>query len=222
MSAPNPPRSAPAQPPPLPLAYQTPGTPAERFTHVQYLIRRKVFKIFGAAFHVYDTAGNVVLYSKQKAWKFKEDIRLYSSDDMTVELLTIQARQIIDFGASYDVVDTPSGQKIGTFRRKGLKSLIRDEWIVMDAHDRPFGRIMEDSTALAVVRRIIEAASIFFPQKFHADLDGVGMVARFQQNFNPFVKKLTVDFSPDHTGRFDRRLGLAAGILLAAIEGRQS
>src|SRR5688572_11238636 len=134
MAPPNPPRSA---PPAVPLAYQTPGTPAERFTHVQYLIRRKVFKILGAAFHVYDTAGNVVLYSKQKAWKFKEDIRLYSSDDMTVELLTIQARQIIDFGASYDVVDTPSGQKVGTFRRKGLKSLIRDEWIIMDGHDRP-------------------------------------------------------------------------------------
>src|SRR5687768_302768 len=97
-------------PPPPPLSYQTPGTPAERFTHVQYLVRKKVLKIFGAAFHVYDTAGNVVLYSKQKAFKFKEDIRLYTGEDMTVELLTIQARQVIDFGASYDVVDTPSGR----------------------------------------------------------------------------------------------------------------
>ena len=184
------------------------------------MVRRKVLKIFGAAFHVYDTAGNVVLYSNQK-FKLKEDIRLYTGEDMTVELLTIQARSIIDFGASYDVVDTPTGRRIGTFRRKGLKSLIRDEWVILDGNEREIGRMLEDSTVLAVIRRFIEAASMFMPQKFHAELAGVGLVARFQQNFNPFVRKLTVDFSPDTTGRFDRRLGLAAGILLSAIEGRQ-
>jgi uncharacterized protein YxjI len=207
--------------PPPPLSYQTPGTPAERFTHAQYMVRRKVLKIFGAAFHVYDTAGNVVLYSKQKAFKLKEDIRLYTGEDCSIELLTIQARQIIDFGASYDVVDTPTGKKIGAFRRKGLKSLIRDEWVIMDAYDREVGRILEDSTTLAVIRRFVEAAAMFLPQKFHAELAGAGLVARFQQNYNPFVRKLTVDFSPDAGGRFDRRLGLAAGILLSAIEGRQ-
>jgi hypothetical protein len=46
-------------------------------------------------------------------------------------------------------------------------------------------------------------------------------VCTFQQNFNPFVRKLTVDFTGDTQGRLDKRLGLAAGILLAAIEGRQ-
>jgi len=208
-------------PRPPPLSYQTPGTPAERFTHAQYLVRKKVLKIFGAAFHVYDTAGNVVLYSKQKAFKLKEDIRLYTSEDMTVELLTIQARQVIDFGASYDVYDTPAQKKIGAFRRMGLKSLIRDEWVIMDAYDREVGRILEDSTTLAVIRRFIEAAAMFLPQKFHAELAAGGVVANFQQNYNPFVRKLTVDFSADTAGRFDRRMGLAAGILLAAIEGRQ-
>src|SRR6478672_854048 len=98
-------------PPPIP--YQSIGTPAERFTHAQYLLRKKVFKIFGAAFHIYDTAGNVVLYSKQKVLKLKEDIRVYTGPDMTAELLTIKARQVIDFGASYDVFDTPSQKKIG-------------------------------------------------------------------------------------------------------------
>jgi uncharacterized protein YxjI len=211
----------PPPPPPRPLSYQTPGTAAERFTQAQYVVRRQVFKLFGAAFHVYDTAGNVVLYSKQKAFKFKEDIRLYTDESMSTELLTIQARQVIDFGATYDVVDAPTRQKVGAFRRKGLKSMIRDEWAVLDPHDREVGTLMEDSTMLALVRRFVEAAAMFMPQKFHADLAGVGTVARFQQNFNPFVRKLTVDFSPDAGGRFDRRMGLAAGILLSAIEGRQ-
>ena len=46
-------------------------------------------------------------------------------------------------------------------------------------------------------------------------------VATVRQNFNPFVLKLTVDFSLDRNGLLDRRLGLAAVILLCAVEGRQ-
>jgi hypothetical protein len=206
---------------PLPLAYHSPGTALERFSQAQYVVRKKVFKIFGKAFHVYDTSGNLVLYSRQKAFKLKEDIRLYTDEDMSIELLTIRARQIIDFGAAYDVVDTPTRQKLGALKRRGWKSLVRDEWVIMDAGDREIGSVTEDSAALALVRRTIDAAGTLLPQKFHAELEGAGLVARFKQNFNPFVRKLAVDFSPDTEGRFDRRMGLAAAILLAAIEGRQ-
>ena len=204
-----------------PLAYQSPGTVAERFSHAQYVVRKKVFKLFGAAFHVYDTAGSLVLYSKQKAFKLKEDIRLYTGEDMQTELLRIGARQIIDFSAAYDVWDVQANQKVGAFKRKGWKSMLRDEWVVMDPYDREVGILIEDSTALALVRRFVDAASLILPQKFHCEMGGA-TVATFQQNYNPIIRKLTVDFSMDPAGRLDRRLGLAAATLLSAIEGRQS
>jgi uncharacterized protein YxjI len=191
-----------------------------RFGHPQYVIRKKIFKLLGAAFHVYDMAGNVLMYSKQKAFKLKEDIRLYTGEDMQTELLTIQARQIIDFSAAYDVVDSRSGQKVGSLKRKGWKSMLRDEWVLMDAFDHEIGTIIEDSTALALIRRFIDAAAMFLPQKYQVQMGGA-TVATYQQNFNPFVKKLTVDFTMDPQGRLDRRLGLAAAALLSAIEGRQ-
>ena len=214
-----------ANPPPVPTmnysgASGVSSTADQRFGHTQYIIRKKVFKLLGAAFHVYDTAGNVVMYSKQKAFKLREDIRLYTGEDMQTELLTIQARQIMDFGAAYDVVESRSRAKVGALKRKGLKSMLRDEWVVMDAFDREIGLIQEDSTALALVRRFIDAAAMFLPQKFHVEIGGQP-VATFQQNMNPFVRKLTVDFSLDPQGRLDRRLGLAAACLLSAIEGRQ-
>ena len=197
-----------------------PPTNDPRFGHAQYIIRKKVFKLLGAAFHVYDLNGNVVMYSKQKAFKLKEDIRLYTGEDMQTELLTIQARRAIDFSAAYDVVDTRAGGKVGALKRKGLKSMLRDEWVVLDTMDREIGLIQEDSTALALVRRFVEAAAMFLPQKYHAEIGGQP-AATFQQNMNPFVKKLTIDFSMDTQGRLDRRLGLAAAALLSAIEGRQ-
>jgi uncharacterized protein YxjI len=198
------------------------GAPSDaRFHHPQYVVRKKVFKLLGAAFHVYDQAGNLVMYSKQKAFKLREDIRLYTGEDMQTELLTIQARQIIDFSAAYDVIDPRTGGKVGALRRKGLKSMLRDEWVLMDARDQEIGLVQEDSTVLALLRRFVDAVSMFLPQKYHAQVGGAE-VATFQQNMNPFVKKLTLDFSMDPQARLDRRLGLAAGILLSAIEGRQS
>ncbi|MEA2709522.1 MAG: hypothetical protein QOF78_2123 [Phycisphaerales bacterium] len=206
--------------PPPPVQSAVPA--AQVFTQQRYMVRRKMIKFLGGAFHVYDLAQQqVYAYSKMKAFKLKEDIRLYTGEDMTTELLTIKARQIIDFGATYDVVDPRQGRKIGALRRKGLKSMLRDEWLILDPNDRELGLIQEDSTGLAIIRRLVDFASMFLPQKYIVTIQGV-QVAEFKQNFNPFVYKLNVDLTGDRGQLFDRRLALAAAILMAAIEGKQS
>ena len=130
----------------------------------------------------------------------------------------IKARQIVDFSAAYDVVDTALGQKVGALRRKGWASMLRDEWEVLDAGDNVIGKMVEDSMGLALLRRFL---SNLIPQNYDI-LFGADRVADLKQNFNPFTYELNIDFSMDTTQRLDRRLGLAAGILLAAVEGRQS
>ncbi|HLF84370.1 MAG TPA: hypothetical protein VI837_09370 [Blastocatellia bacterium] len=190
-----------------------------RFQHNHYLIRRKVFKLFGGAFHVYDPAGQVVLFASMKAFKLKEDIRLYANEDMRAELLLIQARRVLDISAEYDVTDSQTGAKVGVLKRKGLKSMVRDEWIVMDPMDQQIGAIREDSTAMALIRRFIPFANLI-PQQYDGEIRGTP-VCTFKQNFNPFVMKISLDFSADVNRLLDRRLGLAAAVLLCAIEGKQ-
>ena len=172
--------------------------------------------MFGKVFHIFDPSDNVVFFCEMKAFKLKEDIRLYTNEDMQTELLTIKARQIMDFSASYDIVDSQTREPIGVLKRKGFHSILKDEWIIMTPGDRDVGYIKEDSMLLAIARRTIGIV----PQRYTAELDG-RTVCTYKQNFNPFVFKVTVDFSQDQGRVFDRRLGLAAGILLAAIEGRQ-
>ncbi|MFH5806036.1 hypothetical protein [Alienimonas sp. DA493] len=186
---------------------------------VEYTIRRKVFKLFGAAFHIYDRDGNVVGYSKQKAFKLKEDIRIYRDESMDEEWLKIAARSVIDFSAAYDVTDSRTGELIGTLRRKGLKSMFRDAWEVLDGNERPVGHIQEDSALMATIRRLTDYGWIF-PQKFTLTPDGGGpAIAHYSTNFNPFVHKLKVDV---HGGNaLHPFVPLAAGILLVAIEGKQ-
>jgi len=189
----------------------------DRFQYQTYVIRRKVLKLVGGAFHVYDPQGQVIFFSELKAFKLKEDIRLYSGEDKREELLTIKARKIIDIASTYDVVDATNGQKVGALKRRGLKSVLRDEWAILDATDREIGKIQEESMFVALLRRFL---SNLIPQHFKAEMNGT-QVASYDQNFNPFVLKLTVDLSRDKAKKFDRRLALAAGILLCAIEGRQ-
>jgi len=190
---------------------------ADRFEHQTYLIRRKVFKIFGGAFHIYDPTGQVAFYSKLKAFKLKEDIRLYTGEDMQTEVLVIQARKVLDIAATYDVVDSATNEKVGALRRKALKSILKDEWVLLDPNDREIGFIKEDSMALALVRRLL---SNLIPQKFHGEINGMPVCA-MSQRFNPFVLKIDVDFSLDAGRLLDKRLGIAAAVLLCSIEGRQ-
>lgn len=188
------------------------------FLHNNYLVRRKVFKIFGAAFHIYDPNGKLAFYSKQKAFKLKEDIRIYESEDMKTEVLSIQARSIIDFSAAYDVIDPLTNKKVGALKRKGVKSIIIDEWIFLDEKDQEIGFIKEDSLFMALVRRFL---TNLIPQSYFGEIYGE-KVCVFKQNFNPFVMKINLDYSFDKNNLLDRRLGIAAAVLLCAIEGRQN
>jgi uncharacterized protein YxjI len=193
----------------------------ERFTHDTYVIRKKFFKIFGEDFQLFDPRGDLVLFSKLKAFRLKEDIRLYEDESMGKELLAIKARGVIDFSMGYDVIDSETGGHVGVLKRKGFKSMLRDEWIVCDPEENEIGSLREDSQVKALVRRFVEVAAFFMPQKYHLEIDGQ-RVAEFTQGMNPIIQRLTLDFTPDTDNRLDPRLGIAAGVLIAAIEGRQS
>jgi len=182
----------------------------------EYTIRRKVFTFLGAAFHIYNAEGGLIGYCKQKAFKLKEDIRIFSDETATNERLAIKARAIIDFGAGYDVIDSKTQQKLGALKRKGWSSILRDSWIMMDENDQEIGKIQEDSMLMAMIRRFLFK---FLPQKFHLK-NGTGTdLAAFRTHFNPFVHRMTVTVSPDCD--LNPLLVLAAGILLVAVEGRQ-
>lgn len=187
------------------------------FANQEYLLRRQVLTLIGAKFQVFDPQGQLILFSQQKGWKLKEDIRVYADESMKTERLLIQARKIIDFSSAYDVVDSASGQKVGALRRKGLKSVLRDSWEFLDASDRVFAVIEEDSLFKALVRRFLLN---FIPQSFHAKT-GDQLLVSYKQNFNPFVFKLMVKLEPGAHQTLDPRLALAGAILLAAVEGRQ-
>lgn len=187
----------------------------------KYTIRRKVFKIFGAAFHVYDEQGSVIGYCKQKAFKLKEELKLYTGEDMSDMLLSIQAQSIIDLGATYKI-KLPDGTSLGSLRRKGLKSsFIRDEWIMLNATDNEVALIRETGSIAPLIRRYVDIASFLFPQRYEIlRSSDSATLGEFRQHFNPFIFRMGIAINePDE--EIDELFILGASCLIATIEGRQ-
>lgn len=181
-----------------------------------YLIRRKVLCFFGAQFHIYDANQNLIGFCKQKAFKLKEDIRIYTDESCARELVVILARNVIDFSACYDVIDPVNGTLLGSWKRQGWNSLVRDSWEVYDPYGVKIAELSEDSMGLALVRRLL---TNLVPQDFELR-NANGLQTVYKQCFNPFIYKLQVALQPNCN--MHPYMILAGGVLLAAIEGRQN
>jgi len=188
------------------------------FQFNKYFLKRKVFALTGK-FHFYDPSGQVVLYSEQRMFKLKEDVRVFNDPDKSQELLRIKARQVIDFSAAYDVLDPIERIRVGTLQRRGFNSMVRDEWQVLDAHQQPLGTIIEDDLGYAMLRRFLLGSLL--PQNYDVLFNGQ-KVADLRQNFNLIRYEMLIEFLPSQNLKLDPRLGIAAALLLGIIEGKQS
>ena len=191
----------------------------DTFNRDTYFAKMKFFKLFGNTIRIFDeTKTNMLLYVKQKAFKLKEDITMFEDEAQTKPVIKINARNILDFSAAYDVTDVATGEKVGVLRRKGMmSSFVMDAWEILDKNDAVIGAIKEESMLLAMVRRYL--ANII-PQKFMMTI-GETPVGHAKQTWNPFLPQMKVDFTADTGKKLDRRLGLAAVVLLQVIEGKQ-
>lgn len=182
-------------------------------------MRAKVFDLV-PQFFVFDEDRQIVGYCRQKLFRFREELVLFTDRSRETVLLRIKARQIIDFGATYDVL-LPSGQPIGSLRRKGLKStFVRDEYAVYDESGAEIATLQEDSVLRAMARRLVDSAAAFMPQKLHLRDTSGREVARFRQHFNPLVFKIGIAVLEDDD-QLDDLMLIAIGVVAAAIEGRQ-
>jgi hypothetical protein len=185
---------------------------SELFTTDRYYIQTKFLKIFGGEFWFKDSNDQVIAYSKQKRFKLKEDIVLYTDESCAQPLLAIKARSIIDFGATYDIVDMTTGENLGAARRKGLKSIFKDTWKILDANGNEYAELVEDS--VAILRRFVP----LIPAKYHFSIQGQHDIM-MHQRFNPIIKKTDILIPEGHP--LDRRVIAAVALLNSVIEGRQ-
>lgn len=105
------------------------------------------FKITTLAsdFNITDRNGNYVAYVRQKMFRLKEDVIVFSDESRTKELFNIKANQWIDFNASYMMTDLLTGKKFGSLTRKGVRSIWKARYDIIDEKDKPIYQINEDN-----------------------------------------------------------------------------
>ena len=89
------------------------------------------FKILALAsqISVTDARGQVICYVKQKLFKLKEAVTVFSDASQATPLFRIAADRIIDISAQYRIEDA-SGAELGVVQRHGMRSFWRAHYEV--------------------------------------------------------------------------------------------
>jgi uncharacterized protein YxjI len=189
----------------------------ERLQTEQRLLIRQRLRMMVNQYEVHAVApdgseGETLAFAQQKRLAFKEQVTLYTDDTKQQPLLGFKARQVLDLGATYDVVDA-GGRPIGLFRKDFAKSLFRSTWHVeQPGLGAAIGQ--ERSPVVAVLRRFIDSLS-WLPYHFDFTMNG-------QPAFSVVKKwglrdKYVVEVQDP---RLDRRLVIAMAIGLDALQSR--
>ncbi|MET3038216.1 hypothetical protein ABXT08_19185 [Chryseobacterium sp. NRRL B-14859] len=105
------------------------------------------FKITTLAsdFNITDKNGNYVAYVRQKMFKLKEDVIVFNDESKSKELFRIRANKWIDFNASYSLNDLIDNKNFGRLARKGMRSIWKASYDILDANDQPKFKVQEDN-----------------------------------------------------------------------------
>jgi hypothetical protein len=142
--------------------------------------------------------------------KLRGEFTIYVDDTETTPLLLVRARQIVALNMAHDVMDPGTGERIGSIRSRGLKSMFKDVWDILDVNDQPVGVIEE--TGRVVLRRLFK----FLPGSHKIELHGQ-LVATLKQKWPTFLKEEMLDLSPGGD-RLDRRFAVACALLVLMKE----
>jgi len=97
------------------------------------------FKILAVAPQIFvrDSTGEEIMYVKQKLFKLKEAINVFSDQSQSNQLFSIKADRIIDFSARYNFTDG-QGMDLGAIKRQGMRSLWKASYDIMDGDTAKF------------------------------------------------------------------------------------
>ncbi|MEI8108543.1 MAG: hypothetical protein WCI46_12060, partial [Verrucomicrobiota bacterium] len=94
------------------------------------------FKILAIASQitVTDATGRPIVFTRQKIFKFREHVEVFTDSTQTTLLANIRANKVIDWSARY-FATTPNGSPIGSVGRRGWRSLWKAHYEVFNPGD---------------------------------------------------------------------------------------
>jgi len=185
--------------------------PVSLATQSHYRIKRRFWSFFERVFRVFTADGQLIMYVKHPVFKLREEFQVYADEAQTRPLLLVKSRQVVAINFAYEVTDAQTGELLGAVQKKGLKSIVRDKFIILDAAGNEVGYAEEQGASL--LRRFIPLLT-----SKHAIFTGGAQVAYVKQRFRFFTKEFDVDVQPS---ALDPRFVLAVALLALIAEARR-
>ena len=181
-----------------------------------YRIRKKTLTI-GNKYWLEDQSGAILGFCKQKLFKLKEDIRIYSDENESQELFRIKQEQILDVWGKFAVIDSSTNTKLGYVKRNIISAFVKDTWELYTTSDQLVGRIVESSTGRALARKFMPGGALV-PEKMILEMDGQ-VLANIDQDFKIIgdIWEMNCQMVPSN---FDRRVLISCILLMGMIERR--
>ena len=177
------------------------------FDGTRYEVRQKIG--IGTKYNVYEAGSDSpILTAKKKKLKLKEDFRFTTPGGE--EAFRVKADSVLDIAAAYDIVDSRTGERVGSVKRE-VASILKHEYALLDADGETVASLREDSHLMAAVRRLVTTLVPFSYDIVAPDGTVVGEV---NERFS-FRDKYTIDL----TGDLDPRLAVVGTVVVDAIEG---
>jgi hypothetical protein len=176
---------------------------------------------------VTDASGEVILFVKQKAFKLRESITVFTNAAQTTPICTIQTRKIIDFSAQYFFANM-SGEALGSVKRAGARSLWKADYTTLDNDSNPVMKINEENGWIKVLDTVLKEVPVlgifggffFNPSYLVTRPDGTP-IARIKKEKALFEGKFKIEklgeIDPEEELRF--LLGCFTSILLERFRG---
>jgi hypothetical protein len=163
--------------------------------------------------------GELLAFAQQKRAAFREQVTFYRDESRTAALFSFKARQRLDIGATYDVLD-PVGRPIGSFRKDFGASLLRSTWHLDAPGVQAKGT--ERNAGVAIGRRLWELAPVLeaipSPFRFHFDFtDEAGRTVLTSERGRSLRDRYLVTV-PE--ARLDGRVAAAMAVALDALQSR--
>lgn len=186
-----------------------------------FVLKRQGLAISGK-YRLFDAQGKeALLFIEEKSKWLPPSItyRAYEDEKKTREVLTLKDRPD-DASENMDIFDTQSGEKIGSLvsDADSISEVFKDVWTILDAEGKTFGKVYEKSLSKSLMRELVTHD---LPQQMDIKVGEIE-VGELRQKVKPISYELVIDLSKDVSGLLDHRLAVAAAIMMAFHQGKET
>ncbi|MFP4608459.1 MAG: hypothetical protein ACLFNY_02635 [Candidatus Aenigmatarchaeota archaeon] len=191
------------------MASETSGTVPSDLTGNEFVVDQKFFSL-GKKYFIKDETRETVAYCERESL-FKEGLAVYTDESKSEELFSIKQKSLTKFTGLFEVMAS-DGSVVGYLRRKGFRSLVRDEWSVLDPEKETIGSARSDYLLKDIARMKYLKKIPYRYELYH----GGKKIGVYKQRLTLLRNSYKMQIKED--GGLDRRLLLSLAICLDAVE----